>query len=89
MRRRRLRDRAIAYRGGRCTLCGYNKCSAALVFHHPDPLGKDFTISSRMTSWKAIVRELDKCDLVCANCHAEIHDGLHPEMLDEDGRFID
>ncbi len=54
--------------------CGYNKCLSALEFHHIDPLKKDFNISQfRTTSFESIKKELDKCDLLCANCHREIH----------------
>lgn len=73
----------MAYKGGKCAICGYNRCLLALEFHHLDPLEKDFSISSRMTSWKAIVKELDKCVLLCANCHREVHDGLHPSYLED------
>lgn len=83
-RRRELRERAAAYLGGSCRICGYNKCVNAFHFHHVNPLEKDFTISERMTSWEAIRRELDKCVLLCANCHAEVHDGLHPGYLEDE-----
>lgn len=52
-----------------------------MEFHHIDPREKDFTISKRMTTFEAIRKELDKCALVCANCHREIHDGYHPTFL--------
>jgi len=80
-RRAELRARAVAYKGGRCSICKYDFCPAAMDFHHPDPLEKDFDISARMTSWKAIVKELDKCELLCCRCHREVHDGLHPRFL--------
>ena len=87
-KRKLLRERAVAYKGGRCRICGYSRCINAFDFHHPDPIIKDFTISAKMTAWKAIVRELNKCDLLCANCHREVHDGMHPAYLDElDDRF--
>lgn len=96
IRRRALRERAISYKGGRCVLCGYHKCPAALDFHHLSPLEKDYDISSRVTSWHVLVGELNKCILVCATCHREIHDGLHPRYLEEldsdrggDGDFLD
>lgn len=90
-RRQALKDRAIEYKGGRCVICKYDRCASAMVFHHTDPRTKDFSISSRM-SWEAIVQELDKCTLVCSNCHAEIHAGYHPSYLvfeDDDGIFED
>ena len=60
--------------GGKCTICGYNKCYGALDFHHVDPQTKDFTIAKhRGKSLSELKDELDKCILVCRNCHAEIH----------------
>jgi hypothetical protein len=55
---------------------------AALDIHHPNADEKEFTISSRLSSWARIVRELDKCLLLCSNCHRETHDGMHPTYLD-------
>lgn len=76
-RRKELRARALAYKGGKCRICGYDKCLTALEFHHVEILTKEFTISARMTSWDVIKPELDKCELLCANCHREVHDGMH------------
>jgi hypothetical protein len=62
--------------GGRCTICGYDKNLAALVFHHTDSTGKDFKLDMRSLSDRKIelvMKEIDKCILVCANCHAELH----------------
>lgn len=71
------KNKAVEYLGGKCKICGYNKCKDAMHFHHLDPSKKEFGISSK-TSWgfSKIVKELDKCILVCSNCHAEIHAGL-------------
>jgi len=63
-------------------LCGYNHCHAALDFHHPDALTKDFNVSSRTAWTPALKRELDKVVLLCARCHREVHDGLHPSLLE-------
>jgi hypothetical protein len=63
--------------GGSCMRCGYNKTTSALCFHHLDPLTKSFTIFYE-TSRKIeeLLKESEKCILLCANCHAEIHAGL-------------
>lgn len=79
-RRLDLKERAVAYLGGRCNICGYDKCPSAFDFHHIDPTEKDFVISSK-TSWEAIEPELRKCVLLCANCHREVHAGWHPGFL--------
>lgn len=70
-----LKNKAIQYMGGCCQICGYNKCEAALHFHHINPQDKFFNISSK-DYWEDIVDELDKCILCCGNCHAEIHQNL-------------
>lgn len=77
-RRRDIKLRAIEYKGGKCEVCGYNKYVGALHFHHLDPNEKDFNIAYRghSRSWKSVKEELDKCIMVCANCHAEIHSGI-------------
>ncbi len=77
-RRRRLKEMAVIYKGGKCTICGYNRCIAALDFHHLNPNEKDFSLSVRglTRSWEKIKSEVNKCVLVCANCHREIHAGI-------------
>lgn len=73
--RKRIKEWAVEYKGGKCELCGYDKCNAALDFHHKNPAEKDFILSDRnlILSWKEIQQELDKCMLLCANCHRELH----------------
>ena len=63
----------VEYKGGKCEKCGYNKCVEALEFHHKDPNEKDFSISSHSYSFDRMKKEVDKCMLVCSNCHREIH----------------
>ncbi len=77
-RRKKLKLMAIEYKGGKCILCGYNKCVRALNMHHKDPSQKEFGLSSRglTRSWKKVIQELDKCVLLCSNCHCEVHDGI-------------
>jgi len=74
-RRRMIRQKALDYKGGRCEICRYNKCSDALEFHHADSSSKDFSISEKgyTRSWQKVKEELDKCILVCSNCHRELH----------------
>ena len=64
----------IDYLGGECSQCGYNKCNDALDFHHLDPSIKDSNFY-HIKSWgkERIRKELDKCVLLCANCHREVH----------------
>lgn len=76
-RRKHIKLLAVAYMGGACAHCGYSKCLRALCFHHLDPNAKDFTIGQNSNrSWKAIKLELDKCALLCHNCHSEEHERL-------------
>lgn len=85
-RRRKLRERAIAHKGGCCRICGYNACLAALDLHHVYEDTKEFNISSKMTSWSAIVSELEKTELLCCRCHREVHAGMHIGFLQFDDR---
>ena len=71
------RIKAIELFGGCCQHCGYDKCYAALEFHHIDPTIKDVNYGT-MRGWtfSRIKKELDKCILLCANCHREEHERL-------------
>ena len=71
-----IKKRLIEYKGGECQICGYNKCQDALEFHHLDPSKKDYNISGGTKSFNTLKSEVDKCILVCANCHREIHSGI-------------
>ena len=77
-RRKVLKEKSVQYKGGKCELCGYEKCIEALDFHHKDPKTKKFGISHKgyTRSWQDVQGELDKCVLVCANCHREIEAGV-------------
>lgn len=77
-RRRRVKEILVAEAGGRCAACGYERCIAALEFHHLDPAAKRFAISHRgVTRSLARARaEASKCVLLCANCHAEVEAGM-------------
>ena len=77
-RRKRVREMAVEKLGGKCQVCGYNRCQSALDFHHKDESQKSFGISSKgyTRSWDSIRTEVDKCFLLCANCHREVHTGV-------------
>lgn len=76
-RRKRLKEMAVKYKGGKCFICGYKDCLDCLVFHHIDPKQKDFGLSTKglTRSWKRIKEELNKCVLLCVRCHCELHAG--------------
>lgn len=78
-RHREFKEVVVKYKGGSCENCGYNKFISALEFHHIDPSEKDFSISNVKTYklTDKIKNELDKCILVCSNCHREIHEKLN------------
>jgi len=74
---RKIKREAVDYKGGKCVSCGYSKNMRNLHFHHLDKSKKDFTISQvHCKSLERIKSELDKCILVCSNCHGEIEDGM-------------
>jgi DNA-binding CsgD family transcriptional regulator len=75
--RKRIKEKAVEYKGGSCIICSYNKCIKALDFHHLDQSEKEFRISQNCNkAWDKVKIKLDKCILVCSNCHREIHDNL-------------
>jgi len=69
---------AIKYKGGKCQVCGYDRCTETMEFHHLSSSSKDFGISQKgyTRGWKKVMEELDKCIMLCANCHREVHAGL-------------
>jgi len=74
--RKRKKEELVHYKGGCCERCGYNKSFGALQFHHINPDEKDFIIGGKSYSIERLKKEADKCILVCANCHIEIHEEL-------------
>ena len=75
--RKKRRDRkleAIEYLGGKCSECGGTFHIASYDFHHIDPNTKDFKPSDLFARSKELLyKELDKCVLLCANCHRVHH----------------
>ena len=68
------KQRAVQMLGGRCIVCGYSKCLAALDFHHKDPKIKTGQMGQMIRrAWHVLEKELVNCVLLCANCHREFH----------------
>jgi hypothetical protein len=79
-KRKNYKQILVEYKGGKCEICGYDKCIEALDFHHKDPTQKDFNISaSKICNIETLKKEVDKCMLLCANCHREIHYKIRQE----------
>jgi len=76
-RKQKIKALLVEEAGGCCAVCGYDRTVVNLHFHHVDPAEKSFNLS--MSTTKSLARyraELQKCVLVCANCHGEIEAGL-------------
>ena len=71
--RQRNKEYCNNAKGAGCVLCGYNKCLAALEFHHASD-DKRYTISrSKNLTLAKLKAEVSKCIILCANCHREVH----------------
>lgn len=82
--RRVTKQRMIESLGGKCGVCGYDRCQEALECHHLDPTQKEFSFGqsrANIKAWSSLVPELRKCVLLCANCHREIHAGMIDEAI--------
>lgn len=86
-RRARIKCELLERRGGKCSSCGYKKTNSALCFHHVDPSTKSFNISGMnllKIARAKLEKEVDKCIVLCNNCHAELHD--REGWVHEDGK---
>lgn len=72
-KRSQIKKFLLDYKGLHSCKCGYNKNVAALEFHHPSPSDKEFSISKIDKIDESVLTEVDKCEVVCANCHRTIH----------------
>lgn len=80
-----LKREFIELKGGKCEVCGYDKSLRALTFHHRDPQQKSFPLDVRHLGnrrYSLCFEEFQKCDLLCFNCHMELHES---ENGGEDG----
>ena len=76
--RRSVKRRLVEEAGGSCRLCGYDRCIAALEFHHIDPSTKRFSLSLKgvARAFETVREEAAKCVLLCSNCHSEVETGV-------------
>ena len=77
--RNRTKSRMVESMGGECQICGYNRCSDSLEFHHINPDEKELKFSgirANPKKWNSICDELKKCILLCSNCHKEVESGM-------------
>jgi len=81
--RYRAKLKAVAYKGGKCMKCGWSGNIAALEFHHIEGENKEFGIGQKVNAnWEKVKNELDKCELLCSNCHRSLHaDNRDPKFL--------
>lgn len=77
-RRRQIKRKLVEEAGGKCVICGYDRCQQVLQFHHLDPTLKEFHLGQNgVTRSLAKSRaEARKCILLCANCHGEVEAGI-------------
>lgn len=83
-RRRFFADKSIEYMGGKCQRCGWKEHTAGLAWHHVDPSKKEFSRSAGYTRrWSDLKVEMDKCVLLCHNCHSVVHVLKESKWFDE------
>ena len=77
--RKRLEERIVYVMGEKCCICNYDKTLLALELHHIDKKEKEFTVSVNANkNWATVRKEIEKCTLVCSNCHREIEAEITP-----------
>lgn len=84
--RRKRKRILVEYKGGKCERCGFKTDIMGVYdFHHKDPTQKDFGISSkgRTRSLEKCKIEVDKCELLCRNCHAIVHHEIEQKKITE------
>jgi hypothetical protein len=74
--RHRRKEYLVEMLGGKCVICGYKRSVKALSFHHKNPAEKEFDITNNgniLRDWDLVIKEAKKCELLCLNCHMELH----------------
>lgn len=80
-RKKKIKQEYLKYKGGKCVVCGYDRCEFALDFHHINPQDKEHNITYYINRLKSIDcpevrKELDKCVVLCSTHHRELHAGV-------------
>jgi hypothetical protein len=78
-----LKQKLVTFKGGKCEICSIKTVHTGIYdFHHKDPSLKEYSIGTkRHSNIEKYKNEIDKCHLLCSNCHREVHGGLHPNYL--------
>ena len=73
--RRTAKEQLVERFGGKCVQCGYDRCPAGFDFHHIIPEEKEFSIGENCGNfaYERLLNEVEKCALLCSNCHRELH----------------
>jgi hypothetical protein len=89
--RRKVKLKLIVYKGGKCERCGYDKIIflGCFHFHHKDKDQKDFVISGKSCKFETLIKEADKCLLLCSNCHAETHAIENEQKSKDNNEYVD
>lgn len=85
IRRYRIKKKAVELKGGKCQWCGWSGDIGGFCFHHRDPSQKEFGLSNAITTnWEKFWKEVEKCDLLCCNCHMVFHSDYSGEQFLKD-----
>jgi len=77
--------------GGKCEICGYDKCGRSMNFHHIIPLDKKMDLAKgniNRNNKVKVLEEIKKVVLLCSNCHGEVHSGLHENLVKKWGKEL-
>lgn len=68
------KDRIMQHFDGKCAHCGLIDDPCVYDLHHINPAEKEEGIARMMDrKWETILPELNKCILLCSNCHRKVH----------------
>ena len=80
---RRFKVWVMSLKDGPCSRCGRKFHPAAMDWHHRDPKTKEIAIGQHVYARARILAEIEKCDLICANCHRILHYKEHHDRTSD------